>query len=130
MIFEPGTTVFKVEDKQICAFRLKNGSYVETRCGPAFALNCEKVDWDGEAFGLGQTRTLIYGFQGTKAITNLTAFPLKYHDDVAAIEKELVDRGKFFEQLAGYHYKHYRGVAIAQGAWGPVKYNVSSQFSG
>ena len=131
MIFEPGTTVFSVEDKQNCAFRLKNGSYVETpRCGPAFALDCEKVDWDGEAFGLGQTKTLIYAFQGTKPITKLTAFPLEYHDNVAAMEKELTDRGKVFEQLAGYHYKHYRGVAIGQGMWGPIKYNVSSQFSG
>ena len=45
MIFEPGTVVFGQDDKQDCAFRLKNGSYVETRCGNAFALDCEKIDW-------------------------------------------------------------------------------------
>ena len=30
-----------------------------------------------------------------------------------------------FESLAGYHYKHYKGVAVGQGTWGPIKYNVS-----
>ena len=125
MIFEPGTVVFSTEDKEKCAFRMKTGSYVDTRCGPAFALDCEKVDWDGEAFGLGQTRTLVYGFMGTKPITKLTAFPLEYHEKVAEIKKELIERGRAFERFSGYHYKHYKGVAIGQGTWGPVKYNVS-----
>lgn len=125
MIFEPGTIVFAIENKEKCAFRLKNGSYIETRCGPAFALDSEKVDWDGEAFGLGQSRNLVYCFQGTKAITRLTAFPLEYHDNVTDVKKELIERGKAFERLSGYHYKHYKGVAIGQGTWGPIKYNVS-----
>ena len=129
MIFEPGTVVFAIEDKEKCAFRLMNGSYIETRCGPAFALDCEKVDWDGENFGLGQTRCLIYGFQGTKAITKLTIFPLEYHESLAEVKQELINRGKAFESLSGYHYKHYQGVAIGQGMWGPIKYNVPHRFS-
>jgi len=124
MIFEPGTIIFSVEDKEKCAFRLKNGSYVETRCGPAFALDCEKVDWDGENFGLGQTRHLIYSFPGTRPIPKLTAFPLEYHEDMVEVKKELIERGRAFERLAGFHYKHYKGVAIGYSMYGPVKYNV------
>lgn len=125
MIFEPGTVVFGQDDKQDCAFRLKSGSYVETRCGNAFALECEKIDWDGESFGFASTRLLIYTFQGTTPITKLSAFPLEYHRDLTKIKKELVERGRAFERLSGYHYKHYNGVAVGQGMWGPVKYNVS-----
>ncbi|KAL8996524.1 MAG: hypothetical protein Q9169_003991 [Polycauliona sp. 2 TL-2023] len=128
MIFEPGTTVFTVDDKENRALRLKNGSYISTQCGNAFSLDCEYVDWDGEHFGLGGSRKLIYDFVGTKPITKLTAFPMKYHENLADVKQELVDRGRLFENLSGYHYKHYKGVAVGQGAWGPVKYNVDSRI--
>ncbi|KAL8785668.1 MAG: hypothetical protein Q9213_003227 [Squamulea squamosa] len=124
MIFEPGTTVFAVEDKENRALRLKNGSYISTQCGPAFSLDCEYIDWDGEHFGLGSIRKLIYEFLGTKAISKLTAFPLQYHENLVDVKRELIERGRVFEKLSGYHYKHYEGVAVGQGAWGPIKYNV------
>ncbi|KAL8909443.1 MAG: hypothetical protein Q9171_005041 [Xanthocarpia ochracea] len=128
MIFEPGTTVFAIDDNENRALRLKNGSYVSTQCGNAFALDCEYVDWDGEHFGLGSARKLIYEFLGTRHITSLTAFPLQYHDDLAEVKKALVERGRIFERLSGYHFKHYQGVAVGQGAWGPIKYNVDSRI--
>lgn len=124
MIFEPGTTIFTSDDKEDRALRLKSASYISTQCGPAFSLDCEYVDWDGEHFGLGGSRKLIYEFVGTNPITKLTAFPLKYHENLAEVKKELTERGRIFERLSGYHYKHYQGVAVGQGAWGPVKYNV------
>ncbi|KAL8657545.1 MAG: hypothetical protein Q9226_001805 [Calogaya cf. arnoldii] len=124
MIFEPDTTVFTVDDKENRALRLRNGSYISTQCGPALSLECEYVDWDGEHFGLGRSHKLIHEFVGTKPISKLTAFPLKYHENLAEVKKELFERGRIFETLSGYHYKHYQGVAVGQGAWGPVKYNV------
>lgn len=124
MIFEPGTIVFTADDKEDRALRLKSGSYISTQCGPAFALDCDYVDWDGERFGLGGSRKLIHEFAGTKPITKLTAFPLKYHENLAEVKKTLTERGERFEALSGYRYKHYQGVAVGQGAWGPVKYNV------
>ncbi|KAL8682481.1 MAG: hypothetical protein Q9186_001428 [Xanthomendoza sp. 1 TL-2023] len=126
MIFEPGTLVFPMEDKEKCALRLKSGSYITTQCGNAFSLECEYVDWDGERFGLGSTRKLIYEFLGTTAITKLTAFPLQYHGNLSEVKNELIERGRAFEGLSGYHYKHYKGVAMGYGAWGVIKYNVST----
>ncbi|KAI4225973.1 MAG: hypothetical protein L6R36_003509 [Xanthoria steineri] len=128
MIFEPGTIVFTADDKEDRALRLKSGSYISTQCGPAFALDCDYVDWDGEHFGLGGSRKLIHEFAGTKPITKLTAFPLEYHEDLAETRKTLIERGEKFEALSGYRYKHYQGVAVSQGAWGPVKYNVDSRI--
>lgn len=125
MIFEPGSIVFGQDERQDCAFRLKEGRYVETRCGNAFQLDCEKIDWDGENFGLASSRLFVYQSLGTTPITKLSAYPLEYHPDLARVKKELIQRGRAFERLAGYHYKHYTGVAVGQGVWGPVKYNVS-----
>ena len=125
MIFEPGTVVLGQKEKQDCAFRLNCGSYVETRCGNAFALDCEQIDWDGEHFGFASHRLLIYTFQGTSPITRLSAYPLEYHRDLIKTKRELIERGRAFEHLSGYHYKHYKGVALGQGMWGPIKFNVS-----
>lgn len=125
MIFEPGTIVFAVEDKQKVAVRLNSGSYVQTRCGFVYRLMCAFVDWDGENFGYGNTSLDIREFQGTAKITALSAFPLLYHPAIDRVKEELMLRGKAFEKLRGYHYKNYQGIASGQGPWGPIKYNVS-----
>ena len=125
MIFEPGCIVFAVEDKQKVAVRLKSGAHVQTKCGNAYRLSCEYVDWDGETFGMTGATLNIWEFRGTAKITSLSAFPLEYHPAVDKVKEDLVRRGKLFQKLSGYHYKHYQGIGSAQGPWGPIKYNVS-----
>ena len=84
-----------------------------------------KSSTDGENFGFASTRLLIYTFQGTTPIVKLSAYPLEYHRDLEKVKGQLIERGQAFERLSGYNYKHYKGVAVGQGMWGPVKYNVS-----
>ena len=125
MIFEPGTTVYSAEDGENCAAKFNNGNYQSTRCGNYYGLSCQNVDWDGESFGFGNIQLNVPEWQGTKKITKLSAYPLEYHPNLAKVKEQLVARGKAFEDLSGYHYKNYQGIAIGQGPWGPVRYNVS-----
>ena len=125
MIFEPGTVVFSVKNGQHCAAKFTSGNYQQTPCGEIYALRCQIVDWDGEKFGLGNESSKIPAFQGTMEITKLSAFPLIYHPDISGVKCDLISRGKVFEELSGYHYKAYQGVAIGEGPWGPIKFNVS-----
>ena len=67
----------------------------------------------------------IDAFGGTAKITKLPAYPLNYHTKKDKVTSELVERGKAFAALSGYHYVQYNGIAIGDGPWGPVKYNVS-----
>ena len=125
MIFEPGAVVFSVKNGQDCAAKFTSASYQQTRCGDCYAVRCQIVDWDGEKFGLGGESFNIWGFEGTMKITKLSVFPLTYHPNLPKVKSELISRGKLFEELSGYHYKTYKGVAIGEGPWGPIKYNVS-----
>ena len=125
MIFEPGTVVFFVKNGQNCAAKVTSGTYKQTPCGECYALQCQIVDWDGEKFGLGSEPLKISGFEGTIEIIKLSVFPLKYHSDLSGVKCDLISRAKVFEELSGYHYKAYQGVAIGEGPWGPIKYNVS-----
>lgn len=127
MIFEPGTVVFSVKDGQPCAVKFNNGNYQQTRCGNCYALGCQMVDWDGENFGLGNEQFSVWEFEGTMKITKLSAYPLEYHPNLNKVKDELCARGDQFEKLSGYHYKQYEGIAIGQGPWGPIKYNVDSR---
>ena len=125
MIFEPGTVVFSIKDGQHCAAKFDSGNYQQTRCGNCYTIHCQIVDWDGENFGLGADSFRVWEFEGTIKITNLSAFPLGYHPKLGKVRDELIARGKMFEELSGYHYKSYQGIAIGHGPWGPIKYNVS-----
>lgn len=124
MIFEPGTTVFSVKEGQKCAAKFNNGNYQQTQCGNRYNLGCQVVDWDGENFGLGSAHFYVWEFEGTTKITKLSAYPLEYHPNLVKVREELIQRGKVFEELSGYHYKNYQGIAIGEGPWGPIKYNV------
>lgn len=124
MIFEPGTTVFSVKDGQNCAVKFDNGSYQETQWGNRYVLRCQIIDWDGENFGFDNAKFYVLEFEGTTKITKLSAYPLEYHPNLAKVKEELIQRGKAFEELSGYHYKNYQGIAIGEGPWGPIKYNV------
>ncbi|KAL8827533.1 MAG: hypothetical protein Q9170_006975, partial [Blastenia crenularia] len=122
MIFQPGTVILVGGGER--AVRVVSGS----ESLDSFDLSCEIVDWDGTRFGVAQTSVSIFDFPGTKAITELEAYPLEYHANPAKKKKELMERGKAFARLSGYHYKHYSGVATGKGPWGPISYNVNSRI--
>ncbi|KAL9594135.1 MAG: hypothetical protein Q9219_007198 [cf. Caloplaca sp. 3 TL-2023] len=129
MIFEPGTIVYFESGNGTGALRLQDSSYTSTSSGEVFYLTCDMVDWDGEKFGLAKRTIGIWPYEGTTAITDLDAFPLRYREKAAQIKQELIEKGRIFESLSGYHYKHYKGVAEGKGLWGKVKFNVCSSSS-
>lgn len=124
-IFAPGILVFTTQGPAECAFELKSAEYVRNMCGSMYSLSCEMVDWNGENFGRGTKCLSISSFSGTLPISQLEAYPLNYHPDETRLMERLVERGRLFERLHGFHYKAYNGIAIGQGQYGPMKYNVS-----
>ena len=128
MLFEPGTVVIASRNGEPCAVRLQQGKYSQDQCGRYYALGCQHVDWDGEAFGYGSTLLSIREFDGTKAITDLSAMPLAFHPTKDLMREALIRRGRDFQRLSGYHYKAYEGIAIGEGLRGPVKYNINSRI--
>lgn len=125
-IFEPGDFVFTALNSAECAVQLQSADYRDTRCGRAYSLYSDEVDWDGENFGQNRTTMDIYQFNGTLPISQLGVYPLKYHSDEAKLKERLIERGRVFEQLKGFRYKQYAGIAIGHGMFGPIKYTVRS----
>ena len=127
-IFEPGSLVFHQVEGQDRIYKFKSGNYQNTTCGRFFRMQCEFVDFDGDKFGAGSDTISIPSFAGTAAIIKLPAYPVDRHVNCDLLKKRLLDRGRRFEAYKGYHYKAYHGVAIGQGAFGPIRYNVNSRI--
>jgi len=127
-IFEPSTLVFSTDEDHDRVYRLKNGNFLNTRCGRVYSLNVEFVDWDGENFGYGNDNLQIRAFSGTQPIAKLFAFPLAHHPKADILQERLIRRGRLFEEHKGYHYKAYEGVAIGWGFCGPIRFSVSSRI--
>ena len=106
-IFQPGAVTISKHEGTLSAYEFRSGAYEKTNCGNAYQLAIESIDWNGEGFGRYQGLVNLYQFRGTKKIKDLTALPLSFHPDREALKARLIQRGKKFEEYAGYHYKAY-----------------------
>lgn len=112
-IFQPGRLVYSdSHNGTSSALKFKSGKYVKTQCGPAYQLTLEAVDWNGSYFGRSSDRINLFEFVGTTNILGLKAFPITFHPNREKVEEILVERGGRFEQLAGCHYRQYKGFAV------------------
>ncbi|KAH7388922.1 ATPase [Cadophora sp. MPI-SDFR-AT-0126] len=119
-IFHPGCTVYCRSGGVPTALSFYSGSYQSNQCGKYYELTLEPIGWNGTAFGRGTERVAIYSFTGTRPIKDLSACPLSFHPEKDDIRAALVRRGKKYEELAGYHYKGYEGVALSWDAQGKL----------
>ena len=110
-IFQPGGIVFSDSHQgTTCALEFRNGKYAKTNCGNAYQLTCESIDWNGTNFGRSNQCLQVWEFSGTRPIKSLHSYPLSFHPEKEAVKALLIERGKKFESLAGYHYTGYATV--------------------
>jgi hypothetical protein len=127
-IFQPGCNVFTSRYGRPIAMRLEQGNYGEhERLGPCFMMKVDRIDWDGSKFGYDTSLQVILPFAGTIPITELDVYPLEFHPEASAIRQELLKRGRLFEQLAGYHFKSYEGLAIEHKRFGTSQTTIESR---
>ncbi|QDS71139.1 hypothetical protein FKW77_009891 [Venturia effusa] len=95
--------------------------------GEWYAIEGRYLEYDGKNFGLGEFEVSIEEFQGSRKITSLSTFPLKYHKDEEGITKQLVERGKHFIQLTGQNYRFHKGLAFEKRRKGVSKFNINGR---
>lgn len=98
---------------------------VTMTAGDYYYVDGTYFEWNGKKFGQGSLTEQIYAWQGTRKITSLPCYPLKYHNNEAKLREELIERGKKFVSLSGVHYKSYSGMAYQKTRKGEiVKFNT------
>jgi hypothetical protein len=119
-LFKPGSLIYWQQDGQDNIGRLQTTANRVAMGSPYFELKADQVNFDGKQFGYEDAYRTIGYFEGFKSISEFP-IPLDMRSDRDAILKNLVERGKRFENLQGCHFKAYSGKASvdsASGMWG------------
>lgn len=75
-------------------------------------VTVEYVDWNGKRCGFETTKIGIPYFFGQLWVTSLPVYPLSFLDNPDEFKEKMMDRGRRFQQLRGFHYRTYSGVKI------------------
>lgn len=94
--------------------------------GDFYCIEGSYLEHNGKNFGYGTIGQEIPAFRGTRKITSLPCYPLKYHEKEAELRTKLIERGKKFVSLCGVHYKSYSGMAYVKKKGDVLKYNVQT----
>jgi hypothetical protein len=129
-IFQPGSMVYAKQDGQDTALRLVSTRYAVDQNGvPCLWVSGRFVDWDGSRFGTNKCNVKISTYSGTRKINTLAAFPLDFHAEKEELRQRLLERGAKVEQLAGSHYRAYKGVGWKLNAFGTKdKFNIDGRI--
>ncbi|KAI1352073.1 hypothetical protein F5Y01DRAFT_98613 [Xylaria sp. FL0043] len=118
-LYDPGCLIYTVQHDHAVVMRVVSGAYVKTDAdSQSFQLTCVHVDWDGVQLGYASTFEHIEPFEGIMAIAELPYRPLTTFELPKKVKKEIIDRGRIFEALAGCRYMYYKGKAIYTGPSG------------
>ncbi|KAJ5086722.1 hypothetical protein NUU61_008029 [Penicillium alfredii] len=94
-----------------------------------FNLECRFLDYDGVKFGEAGIFLRVAKFRGSKPIESLEAFPLCHHPSHEQVQKDLVERGQKFRNLAGSHIQHCTGNAFFMNKGKIFKVNINSRVA-
>ncbi|KAH8891754.1 P-loop containing nucleoside triphosphate hydrolase protein [Thozetella sp. PMI_491] len=114
-LFPPNcAVVFQTETpNENQAVKFSQGTYVSHLVhGDYYVVEGMMINHDGSCLGWGTKSEQIHYFNGTQPITSLPIFPLKFHPQRDAMEREFRARGKSFLQLMSPICKEYEGMAF------------------
>ena len=92
-----------------------------------YEIQGEYFDFDGDMFGFNDTAVEIKSFSGTRRITSLPYYPVSYLPDKNIIERQLINRGRRFVELAGMNYKSYTGPGFTASDGEIIKVPITSK---
>lgn len=83
---------------------------------PAFwVVSVNVVDWNGQVFGVTTRQWTIPEYKGSRTLKQIGIRSVRDSLNVDQTRKQLIARGRIFEQLAGCHLKSYDGKAEIKG---------------
>jgi hypothetical protein len=130
MVFNPGRAIFTDKTGTECAYKLlRTEVHVSKEQSQVFFLiHCCYIDYDGEKLGYALSMEAIAEYEDSRTRAELGVYPLDVHEDVSAVQKRLVERGRRFESVMGVAYRAYDGHAFDNAERPPVKHYVKGRI--
>lgn len=131
-LFKPGQEII-TERPKYQAYRVLQATGGRKAIGPRgekgtgqrsvsdLVVDCFRLDYDGISVGPVPATISIRPYQGTRSITDLPTYPLRWSKDTVHVEKEekslseyLEDRGRKFEELVQVSHRRYKGLTLRE----------------
>lgn len=96
--------------------------------GEWYAIEGRYLEYDGKNYGLGEFDSTVEAFKGSRKITSLATYPLKYHKDPEAVKLQMIERGKEFVTMTGQNYRNFKGLAFQKKKKNIAKYMLSGRI--
>ncbi|PGH33682.1 hypothetical protein GX50_03509 [[Emmonsia] crescens] len=109
---------FKIE------YATKESSFMK---GQWYEIEGRYLEYDGKSFGMGTMSVEVESFKGSRKISSLACYPLKYHRDPEGLKAKLVERGKKFVALQGVNYRFHKGMAFYKKRRSIIKVNINGR---
>ncbi|PGG97394.1 hypothetical protein GX51_07364 [Blastomyces parvus] len=109
---------FKIE------YATKESSFMK---GQWYDIEGRYLEYDGKSFGMGNMCVEVESFKGSRKISSLSCYPLKYHRDPEGLKAKLVERGKKFVSLQGVNYRFHKGMAFYKKRRSIIKVNINGR---
>lgn len=120
-LYTPGSLMYSHDNGHDRLYQTGECEYWQDLSGMKFTVRCEMIEWDGEKFGKVMLSENISKFKGTRQITTLPSYPLRFHPKAEEMKAKCIARGKRFQELTGVHCKDYKGTGIEY-----TKYSVQT----
>ncbi|CAK4033876.1 related to TOB3 (member of AAA-ATPase family) [Lecanosticta acicola] len=119
-LFYPGAEVYTNYDGHERIYQFES---VSRPTWPSLSIDCKYITWCARGFRWQRQLLTIFSYDGCKAITDLSVFPLALHPHASSLSERLSERGRRFEELSGIHYKSYNGLWTPRDpiGWGASK---------
>ncbi|KAI9699023.1 MAG: hypothetical protein M1836_003212 [Candelina mexicana] len=111
MLFKPGDIVYTEKDGQPCCYMIAKCDVSRNFFGKSWHLTCIGTNYDGSKFGKTSEVLKIPQFEGTRDITSLNVFPLRFHSQESQVKARLLERGNRFFAMRGCQHMSYKGMA-------------------
>lgn len=112
-LYKPNIVVYTPtynDNEQPRAFRIEYATKESSIMnGCWYSVEGRYLEYDGKAFGMGSMHADVPAFKGSRKISSLACYPIKYHKNVEELKTKLIERGKKFVALKGMNYRFHQG---------------------
>lgn len=93
-----------------------------------WVISLEYIDWNGERCGYTNTKVNINDFDGWRYVVDLPVYPITFNESASQTRSRIIDRGRRFETLRGYHFQTCVGTKILLDTKEPEERSVRLLF--
>ncbi|KAK9420616.1 putative ATPase AAA-type core domain-containing protein [Seiridium unicorne] len=115
-VFAPGEIMLAEQDGHFQAYLLTSFRFTVQK--NQYTSQVDYVDWNGSQLGYATKPIDFAEFSGSKPLVSLPLYPATWAKNSRDVLAALMERGRVFQTLHGYHFKNCEGAKLCKSSGG------------